>query len=93
MLPNQPTKRSDHIIGQTTRGRKNRRATKSMSKSDAVANGLAGAGGGIIAQIITYPLQTVPSFLCFALLYFLILSICLELIIADKHAPANRKTG
>lgn len=27
--------------------------------SNAVANGLAGAGGGIIAQIITYPLQTV----------------------------------
>jgi hypothetical protein len=25
-------------------------------------NGLAGAGGGIIAQIITYPLQTVQSF-------------------------------
>ncbi|XP_015575851.1 peroxisomal nicotinamide adenine dinucleotide carrier isoform X2 [Ricinus communis] len=32
-----------------------------MSKSDAVANGLAGAGGGIIAQIITYPLQTVNT--------------------------------
>lgn len=29
--------------------------------SNAVANGLAGAGGGIIAQIITYPLQTVPN--------------------------------
>ncbi|KAF7808262.1 peroxisomal nicotinamide adenine dinucleotide carrier-like [Senna tora] len=29
-----------------------------MSESNAVANGLAGAGGGIIAQIITYPLQT-----------------------------------
>lgn len=28
--------------------------------SSAIANGLAGAGGGIIAQIITYPLQTVP---------------------------------
>lgn len=27
--------------------------------SDAVINGLAGAGGGIIAQLITYPLQTV----------------------------------
>lgn len=27
--------------------------------SDALINGLAGAGGGIIAQIITYPLQTV----------------------------------
>lgn len=27
--------------------------------SNAVLNGLAGAGGGIIAQIITYPLQTV----------------------------------
>lgn len=32
-----------------------------MSNSNAVANGLAGAGGGIIAQIITYPLQTVLS--------------------------------
>jgi hypothetical protein len=30
--------------------------------SSAVVNGLAGAGGGIIAQIITYPLQTVPSY-------------------------------
>lgn len=29
--------------------------------SSAVANGLAGAGGGIIAQIITYPLQTVNT--------------------------------
>ncbi|XP_057488805.1 peroxisomal nicotinamide adenine dinucleotide carrier-like [Actinidia eriantha] len=26
--------------------------------SDALINGLAGAGGGIIAQLITYPLQT-----------------------------------
>ncbi|KAK4767772.1 hypothetical protein SAY87_002913 [Trapa incisa] len=29
--------------------------------SNAVANGLAGAGGGIIAQIITYPLQAVNT--------------------------------
>ena len=29
--------------------------------SSAVVNGLAGAGGGIIAQIITYPLQTVRN--------------------------------
>ncbi|KAJ9673158.1 hypothetical protein PVL29_023023 [Vitis rotundifolia] len=29
--------------------------------SNAVANGLAGAGAGIIAQIITYPLQTVNT--------------------------------
>ncbi|XP_010266331.1 PREDICTED: peroxisomal nicotinamide adenine dinucleotide carrier-like isoform X3 [Nelumbo nucifera] len=29
--------------------------------SNAVLNGLAGAGGGIIAQIITYPLQTVNT--------------------------------
>lgn len=34
-----------------------------MSKSNAVVNGLAGAGGGIIAQIITYPLQTVTPLL------------------------------
>ncbi|CAL0318538.1 unnamed protein product [Lupinus luteus] len=32
-----------------------------MSESNAVANGLAGAGGGIIAQILTYPLQTVNT--------------------------------
>ncbi|RYQ86733.1 hypothetical protein Ahy_B10g106370 isoform A [Arachis hypogaea] len=32
-----------------------------MSESNALANGLAGAGGGIIAQIITYPLQTVNT--------------------------------
>ncbi|KAJ6953197.1 hypothetical protein NC652_005024 [Populus alba x Populus x berolinensis] len=31
------------------------------SNSNAVANGLAGAGGGIVAQIITYPLQTVNT--------------------------------
>lgn len=30
--------------------------------SDALINGLAGAGGGIIAQLITYPLQTVISY-------------------------------
>jgi hypothetical protein len=27
--------------------------------SDALINGLAGAGGGIIAQLLTFPLQTV----------------------------------
>ncbi|GLT35336.1 hypothetical protein SLA2020_098010 [Shorea laevis] len=32
-----------------------------MSNSNAIANGVAGAGGGIIAQIITYPLQTVNT--------------------------------
>ncbi|MED6135173.1 hypothetical protein PIB30_043791 [Stylosanthes scabra] len=32
-----------------------------MTESNALANGLAGAGGGIIAQIITYPLQTVNT--------------------------------
>lgn len=32
-----------------------------MSESNALANGLAGAGGGIIAQILTYPLQTVNT--------------------------------
>ncbi|GAU39529.1 hypothetical protein TSUD_222990 [Trifolium subterraneum] len=30
-----------------------------INMSDALINGLAGAGGGIIAQLITYPLQTV----------------------------------
>ncbi|KAG0565793.1 hypothetical protein KC19_7G015100 [Ceratodon purpureus] len=29
--------------------------------SDAVVNGLAGAGGGIVAQILTYPLQAVNT--------------------------------
>ncbi|KAL0436789.1 UNVERIFIED_CONTAM: Peroxisomal nicotinamide adenine dinucleotide carrier [Sesamum radiatum] len=29
--------------------------------SNAIVNGMAGAGGGIIAQIITYPLQTVNT--------------------------------
>ncbi|GJN30982.1 hypothetical protein PR202_gb19333 [Eleusine coracana subsp. coracana] len=29
--------------------------------SDALINGLAGAGGGIIAQLLTYPLQTVNA--------------------------------
>ncbi|KAJ6842753.1 peroxisomal nicotinamide adenine dinucleotide carrier [Iris pallida] len=29
--------------------------------SDAVINGVAGAGGGIIAQLLTYPLQTVNT--------------------------------
>lgn len=32
-----------------------------MSESNAIANGLAGAGGGIIAQILTYPLQAVTN--------------------------------
>lgn len=43
-----------------------------MSESNALANGLAGAGGGIIAQILTYPLQTVlnPNS-SFSLLYSL----------------------
>jgi adenine nucleotide transporter 17 len=29
--------------------------------SDALINGVAGAGGGIIAQLLTYPLQTVNA--------------------------------
>ncbi|KAK6145463.1 hypothetical protein DH2020_022283 [Rehmannia glutinosa] len=36
--------------------------------SDALINGLAGAGGGIIAQLITYPLQTV-RYLNFELIF------------------------
>ena len=39
--------------------------------SDALINGLAGAGGGIIAQLITYPLQTVR----FSLTLFFFLSL------------------
>lgn len=35
--------------------------------SSAVANGFAGAGGGLIAQILTYPLQTVYILSYFAL--------------------------
>lgn len=38
--------------------------------SDAVINGLAGAGGGIIAQLITYPLQTVRVFLLIVIWFF-----------------------
>lgn len=38
--------------------------------SDALINGLAGAGGGIIAQLITYPLQTV-RFVIFLPIIFL----------------------
>jgi hypothetical protein len=42
--------------------------------SNAVLNGLAGAGGGIIAQIITYPLQTVIlSFRFFLQLLYIVL--------------------
>jgi len=41
-----------------------------MSESNAIANGLAGAGGGIIAQIMTYPLQTVLSLSLSLLLSF-----------------------
>jgi hypothetical protein len=29
--------------------------------SDAVVNGLAGAGGGIVSQLLTYPLQAVNT--------------------------------
>ncbi|XP_022880661.1 peroxisomal nicotinamide adenine dinucleotide carrier-like isoform X3 [Olea europaea var. sylvestris] len=36
-------------------------ATPKEIMSDALINGLAGAGGGIIAQLITYPLQTVNT--------------------------------
>ena len=36
--------------------------------SNAIVNGLAGAGGGIIAQIITYPLQTSNQYSPFLLL-------------------------
>ncbi|XWS65659.1 hypothetical protein CRYUN_Cryun05aG0132700 [Craigia yunnanensis] len=32
-----------------------------MSNYNAIANGVAGAGAGIIAQILTYPLQTVNT--------------------------------
>ncbi|XVF41277.1 hypothetical protein PTKIN_Ptkin01aG0267700 [Pterospermum kingtungense] len=32
-----------------------------MSNSNAIANGVAGAGAGIIAQILTYPLQSVNT--------------------------------
>ncbi|KAL8154403.1 hypothetical protein V2J09_012163 [Rumex salicifolius] len=35
--------------------------TGAIIMSDALVNGLAGAGGGIIAQLITYPLQTVNT--------------------------------
>jgi hypothetical protein len=38
--------------------------------SDALINGLAGAGGGIIAQLITYPLLTVHLTIYYAPLNF-----------------------
>lgn len=53
------------------RSRRRRRAM-----SDALINGVAGAGGGIIAQLITYPLQTViptTTSLCFSRVLMLIL--------------------
>ncbi|KAF3771877.1 Peroxisomal nicotinamide adenine dinucleotide carrier [Nymphaea thermarum] len=37
------------------------RAALLVAMSNALANGVAGAGGGIIAQIVTYPLQTVNT--------------------------------
>ncbi|KAJ6718009.1 PEROXISOMAL NICOTINAMIDE ADENINE DINUCLEOTIDE CARRIER [Salix purpurea] len=37
------------------------RELRKIDMSDALINGLAGAGGGIIAQLITYPLQTVNT--------------------------------
>lgn len=40
--------------------------------SDAVVNGLAGAGGGIVAQILTYPLQAVSAHSMNSLYHFLV---------------------
>lgn len=39
--------------------------------SDAVVNGLAGAGGGIVAQILTYPLQAVSAGPAYSLNHYL----------------------
>lgn len=41
--------------------RKKSREHVGFAMSDALVNGLAGAGGGIIAQILTYPLQAVNT--------------------------------
>ncbi|CAK9161170.1 unnamed protein product [Ilex paraguariensis] len=54
------------------------------SMSNAVVNGLAGAGGGIIAQIITYPLQTVNTRQQ---------TERLAKIGADSPSPSNRPTA
>ena len=40
-------------------GQAARRRAGAAEMSDALINGLAGAGGGIVAQLLTYPLQTV----------------------------------
>lgn len=37
------------------------RAAPRANMSDALVNGLAGAGGGIVAQLLTYPLQAVNT--------------------------------
>lgn len=58
-----------------------------MPESNAIANGLAGAGGGIIAQIITYPLQAVLSLSLFASLYGCVTNSIA--IFSGKYAPAN----
>ncbi|KAK9270318.1 hypothetical protein L1049_025896 [Liquidambar formosana] len=56
---------SDNIKGwkflQGGYGGRHGKYNSGVGMSSAVANGLAGAGGGIIAQIITYPLQTVNT--------------------------------
>jgi hypothetical protein len=49
----------DSSVGGSGAEKKGEEERAMSSNSNAVANGLAGAGGGIVAQIITYPLQTV----------------------------------
>jgi hypothetical protein len=67
-----------------------------MSESNALANGLAGAGGGIIAQIITYPLQTVRyplSLLSLAFPSLVSHRNQFNFNFSGEHTPANRENS
>ena len=57
--------------------------------SDTLINGLAGAGGGIIAQLLTYPLQTVT------ILFFFVLTanFCVIFLVDDNLRLCLLKLG
>ncbi|TVU47633.1 hypothetical protein EJB05_07239, partial [Eragrostis curvula] len=55
-------KRRKQVVGAAgPAGEAEQRVEKGVEMSDALINGLAGAGGGIVAQLLTYPLQTVNA--------------------------------
>lgn len=64
--------------------------------SDALINGLAGAGGGIIAQLLTYPLQTVlllsflDQFLFWVFGSFVKLISHMNRIVSGEHPSTDR---